>query len=79
MNERYKDLAHQATEWCHEHAKGPPVAWEWEQKFAELIIRDCTQALQTEMYRLDSIPGREVSAQTMETAAELIKKRFGVK
>lgn len=48
------------------------------EKFAELIVQECTNMLRAEMYRLDAIPGREVSAQTMETAQVLIKNHFGV-
>jgi hypothetical protein len=41
MTDRIKELAAEATLWCTEHAQGTPVAWEWEEKFAELIIKDC--------------------------------------
>lgn len=76
MNERIRELLAQAgfDPAAIERMGVMPNA----EKFAELIVLDCARALQTEMYRLDAIPGREVSAQTMETAAELIKKRFGV-
>lgn len=49
-----------------------------DEKFVKRIILECTRVLQTEMYRLDAIPGREVSAQTLETAQLLIKNRFGI-
>jgi hypothetical protein len=48
------------------------------EEFAELIVRECANSLRTEMYRLDAIPGREVGAQTLDTAQLLIKKHFGV-
>lgn len=41
MNERIRELAKEATDWCCENAIGTPVAWEWEEKFAELIVKDC--------------------------------------
>jgi hypothetical protein len=41
MNEEYKHIAIEATRWCEANGKGAPVAWEWEEKFAELIIREC--------------------------------------
>lgn len=54
---------------------------QWErcdQKFAELIVLACVASLRDEMERLDTIPRREVAAQTMQTAQVLIKNRFGV-
>lgn len=79
MSERIKELIKQST-----HIQGPtpynPLSFEVfdKEKFAELIVRECADTLQVEMYRLDAIPGREVSAQTMETAQVLIKKHFGI-
>lgn len=43
MNTRIKELYKEATEWCEQHAQGTPVAWEWEEKFAELIIAECAK------------------------------------
>lgn len=48
------------------------------EKFAELIVQECVNTLRTEMYRHDAVPGKEVSAQTLETAQLLIKNRFGI-
>ena len=39
MNDKFKELASLATEYCIE--KGVNDAWIWEQKYAELIIREC--------------------------------------
>jgi len=69
MNERIKELAIEA---------GYDMDMQQHQKFAELIVRECAKILDTEMYRLDALPGREVSAQAMETASILVKKHFGV-
>ena len=41
MNNVHRELAHKATRWCVENATGTPKAWEWEDKFAECIIREC--------------------------------------
>ena len=38
---RHRELARQATEWCVNNAKGAPTAWEWEDKFAELLLQEC--------------------------------------
>ena len=48
------------------------------EKFAELIVLECANRLRTEMEQYDMMPGREISAQTMETAQVLIKNHFGV-
>ena len=45
MNNRYKELALQATNYCASRgafdADFSGDAWLWEEKFAELIIQDC--------------------------------------
>lgn len=85
MNQRIFELVEKAelyqpgelmTNWDEEDYVVSP---EELKKFAQLIIQECASVLHTEMYRLDALPGREVSAQTMETAALLIKNHFGVK
>lgn len=38
-------LADEATEWCKKHAHGAPTAWEWESKFAELIVKECAEVV----------------------------------
>lgn len=40
MTLRIRQIAVDATNWCWENAKGTPVAWEWEEKFAELMIEE---------------------------------------
>ena len=50
----------------------------FEQKLAALIIKECSDALTAEMNRLDGIEGRELSAQTMETASIIVKNCFNV-
>lgn len=46
------------------------------EKFANLIINECIDVLHTEQDRLDSIPGREMSAQGMELAKMYINNHF---
>jgi len=74
MNERIEELESQCIDpkWT---VTGPMFDRE---KFAELIVLECVKTLQTEMRRLDAIAGREISAQTIDTAQALIKKHFGV-
>ena len=80
MNPRIQLLAEQADYYAYEQydVKKVPYSVLFNQKFAELIVRECAKILDTEMYRLDALPGREVSAQAMETASILVKKHFGV-
>lgn len=75
MNDRYKLLAVEAAEWCEQHAKGTPVAWEWEEKFAEMIVQEC----------LDQVSGlidREFNGsaelETLLAARTAIEDRFGL-
>lgn len=49
MNNRFKELALEATVWCEHYAKGTPTAWEWEQKFAELIVQECVGQVNTQL------------------------------
>ena len=74
MNERIKELAYQTKL----KTGALPGSEKWQTVFAELIVKECANTLRTEMYRLDAIPGREVGAQTLDTAQLLIKKHFGV-
>jgi hypothetical protein len=68
MNNRYRELANEASDWCQEHAKGTPTAWEWEEKFAELIVRECSAAIMenSDRYR-------------KEYFADLVLKHFELK
>lgn len=50
MNTKLRELAKQATNWCIENAEGTPVAWEWEDKLAELIVKECVNVLRQEWY-----------------------------
>lgn len=83
MNKRIRELAEQSgAYWYHGYFNMPSVVEFQEgdiQEFAKLIAQECIGILRTEMNRLDTIPGREVSAQTLETAQVLIKNHFGVK
>lgn len=71
MNERYKELAEEARVWCEENAVGTPVAWEWEQKFAELIVQECITACRSR------VGGQEYNTGRMHCISD-IKDHFGV-
>lgn len=77
MNERIKELKHQASLWCDknipeqysEETNGYGRAWE--DKFAELIVRECSQiATYPQLGDEESYYGNEF--------AKAIKKHFGV-
>lgn len=70
MNEsKIRLLADEASEWCKKNAHGAPAEWEWEYKFAELIILECCRALHPMLRDMIS-RGHGV---------DLIKEHFGVK
>ena len=75
MNNRYKELAAEATGWCERNAVGTPVAWEWEEKFAELIVRECVHMIDDMASLPDDIGGNRY----LEFASERLKQHFGIK
>ena len=74
MNEKIKELAIQASDWCCVHAKGTPTAWEWEYKFAELIVQECATYLNVAAEVYD-----QKDQDTVDRAARHIKQYFGLK
>lgn len=57
--ERVRELANEASDWCQQYAKGTPTAWEWEEKFAELLIKECSNAIMnnTDRHRKEYFAG----------------------
>ena len=47
-------------------------------KFAELIVRECANVLTARAMFYDGFGDLQIRAQTMETAADLVKYHFGV-
>ena len=45
MNERIKELAEQAKDWAYADHDGYTAQMLFEQKFAELIVRECAQVI----------------------------------
>ena len=78
MNERIKLLKHQASLWCdenipeqfNEETNGYGSAWE--DKFAELIVRECANWLKQPVNQTPSC------GVTMNIAADRLKEHFGV-
>lgn len=81
MNDNYKELAQMASAWCERYAEGAPVAWEWEKKFAELVVRECIIQISSLMdysgYDTDELNFCELKAQ--RDACVVIKQHFGLK
>ena len=67
MNDRYKELAMQATEWCIANADGTPTAWGWEKKLVELVVAECAH-----------VAARAVYPENNEIVLETIKRHFGI-
>ena len=74
MNERIKELGRQASLWCDQNIPGEfseetmGYGHHWEQKFAELIVRECGIALSPMLRDMVS----------RGQAYDLIKQHFGV-
>ncbi len=85
---RHREIARQATEWCVNNAKGAPTAWEWEDKFAELLIQECIMIaydMRHELQVLSEKTDDPVSSGVMQggvttanSIASLIRSRFGL-
>jgi len=56
MNERIQQLAMQTDIWCDQNvAQGSPMYNnQWEQKFAELIVRECADIATMNQFQWDS-------------------------
>jgi hypothetical protein len=74
MNERFREIAKSASDWCIENAKGTPVAWEWEEKFAELIVRECARIVPDT--DLGDVDGGDSAV--LRAASKQIREHFGV-
>ena len=81
MNERIRELKHQASLWCDENipdqyseeTKGYGSAWE--DKFAELSVRECADICMEMAAKCAGLPGDGALARD---CADWIKKDFGV-
>ena len=76
MNERIQQLAMQTDIWCDQNvAQGSPMYNnQWEQKFAELIVRECVRECKQEWYDTNNDP--ELNA---ETDTRMIGIKIGIK
>jgi hypothetical protein len=80
MNERIKELRHQAINYCMDKGSQGNLSEEVAEKFAELIVRQCAQICKTVggdqvSASKDYQEGREMGT---EVCYNMIKKHFGV-
>lgn len=78
MNERFKEIAKAANAWCVENAKGTPVAWEWEEKFAELIVREGANQIRKQGDGVDFDDWDRGYEAGLISAIDALYKHFGV-
>jgi hypothetical protein len=82
MNDRIKELAEQAGEWYMANSKEFPSPREWNEKFAELIVRECVQTLLDNTPMLDENESVEDwnkgYIRAMSDCEHHIKEHFGV-
>ena len=90
MNERIQKLAEQANAWYpdgYPSGEGGDAAWkdlvifskQDLEKFAELIVRECTQLMQARKYADPDDSAEHYVNQGLATGVSLIKQHFGVK
>ena len=81
MNERIRELAEQAYKEVIKNTPSFLVTKEsYEQKFAELIVRECEQRLRKEgeLAKIQAFTGSEYKFAYMNQAANIVKQHFGV-
>jgi hypothetical protein len=82
MNERIKELAEQAREFATtQHPVSNIVlsvnSEKFEEKFAELIVRECISMADKESERYSNLD-QEYCSMAMDNYRELVRKHFGV-
>jgi hypothetical protein len=66
MNERIRKIAIETDAWCDQHYTGDPMYdIKWEQKFAELIVRECADIASINQFQSDEV-------------GNYVRKHFGV-
>ncbi len=71
MNERIRGLGREATIWCVSQPDQEDFDAMWEEKFAELIVRECA-------YIVENSPWRLKRGYKAIDQAILVKQHFGV-
>jgi hypothetical protein len=82
MNERIKELGRQASLWCDQNIPGEfseetmGYGHHWEQKFAELIVRECLRACSKANEIRYPVP--PTKGQVVVSCMREIEQHFGV-
>jgi hypothetical protein len=75
MNERIRELGRQATIWCVDQPNQEDFDAMWEEKFAELIIRECSLIPD---WCIETGKDQFVETCMAERTSKMIKQHFGV-
>ena len=84
MNPRICKIAQDTDAWCDKYYFGDDLYdLEWEQKFAELIVRECIDKITT----YDLVPGHsakwediyDIHARLLQDLGEELKETFGIR
>lgn len=73
MNEKMKMLMEKSNLQPYYEAQEKHI-----EDFYTEIVQECIKVIQTKMYKLDSKPGNEIAAQTLDWTQEHLKNHFGV-
>jgi hypothetical protein len=81
MNKRLRELANQTDVWCDQNWLGHEFYYEkWEEKFAELILRDVDSIINFSKVSYTQVEGAYVPAEiALDMTAKNVKTYFGVK
>ena len=81
MNRRIRELAIETDAWCDQNINDDAgYNAEWEQKFAELIVRECCKTLE-EMHMWQSVNNQNYPSawyDAVDQGIDNIKEHFGV-
>jgi hypothetical protein len=75
---RLEELANEATEYCKTQSREIAGSM-WEEKFAELIIKECIAIMQEQSYNTSMLLCSPPKSAAVWDACNAIEKKFGVK
>ena len=79
MNDRIKEIATQTDIWCDQNYPNNPLHDViWEERFAELLVRECIDALDQIPVYYKNENDREIERNTISDCIRAIEERFGV-
>ena len=75
MNNRIRELAQQTDIWCDQNFHNSPAYnLQWEQKFAELIVRECAKVIRDSVQTME----RGKLRANIAHQATVLEQHFGV-